>query len=227
MLSKIISNSDKVELWSLDRGWDKELDETQKIYHSSVHAILSEDTMEIMMPTENTKLLLLQIGGEFEMFIFGATGIYQCFVRIIERYKSNNVYILGVELISDLRKHQRREFFRFSCALEMHARNIEEEDGQEERSVIIDISGGGFRFMSERKYEPESLISCTCHLSEEGKRRQYEITCKVLAVKEWEKRPGVYEHRVQYHNLDEHVREQIIRYIFAEERKERKKTRLT
>ncbi len=223
MLSKFVSNADKIELWSLD----KQLDNGHKIYHSAVHTILSEDTMEIMMPTEQSKLLLLPIDSEYEMFIYGATGIYQCFVRITERYKSNNVYILVVELTSDLRKYQRREFYRFSCALEMHARNLEEEDGPVERSVIVDISGGGFRFVSEHKYKPDSLVYCTYHLSEDGKRKKYEIVGEVLAVKEWENRPGVFEHRVQYHNLDVETREEIIKYIFEEERKERKKARLT
>lgn len=227
MLSKIVSYADKVEIRSLDRGWDKQLDEEQKIYRSAVHSILSEDKLEVMMPTENTKLLLLQLDSEYEMYIHGATGIYQCFVRTLERYKSNNVYILVVELISDLRKNQRREFYRYSCALEMHARNLDEEDEQETRNVIVDISGGGFRFISERKYEPDSLIYCNYHLSEDGIRKKYEIVCKVLAVKEWDNRPAVFEHRVQYHELNEHIREQIIKYIFAEERKERKKIRLT
>lgn len=227
MLSKFIANKDKIELWSLDRGMDKQSDNGQKIYHSAVHSILSEDTMEIEMPTEQSKLLLLPIDSEYEMFIYGATGVYQCFVRIIERYKSNNVYISVVELKSDLRKNQRREFYRFSCALEMHARNAEEEEASTERSIIIDISGGGFRFVSERQYELNSLVYCTYHLSENGRRRKYEIMGEVLAVKEWENRPGMYEHRVQYHNLDVDTREQIIKYIFEEERKERKKIRLT
>jgi len=108
----------------------------------------------------------------------------------------------------------------------MHARNLEETDEQGTRSIIVDISGGGFRFVSEKCYEPEHLIHCTYHLSLDGVRKKYEIVCKVLAAKKWEKRPGVFEHRVQYHEIDEHIREQIIRYIFAEERKERKKSRL-
>jgi len=222
----VISCGDKVEIRPLDRVRDKQADEEQKIYYSSVQNILSEDRMEVMMPIENSKLVLLQLDTEYEMFIHGATGIYQCFIRTLERYKSNNVYLLVVELISDLRKNQRREYYRYSCALEMHARSLEDEDGQGARSIIVDISGGGLRFVSEKRYEPETLIYCTYHLSEEGVRTKFEVVCKVLAAKEWEKRPGVFEHRVQYHEIDEHIREQIIRYIFAEERKERKKTRL-
>ena len=49
---------------------------------------------------------------------------------------------------------------------------------------------------------------------------------KVLAVRELENRKGTFEHRVQYYNLDVNTREEIIRFIFEEERKSRKKERM-
>ena len=38
-------------------------------------------------------------------------------------------------------------------------------------------------------------------------------------------RPGTYEHRVQYYDIDPVEREEIIKYIFEEERKSRQKKR--
>lgn len=241
MLSRFVSTGDRIELQSVDRGWDGQQENGQKIYYSTVHDILTEDTMEIIMPMEQTKLILLPVDSEYDLIVYGATGLYQCFARIIDRYKSNNVYILVVELTSNLRKYQRREYYRFSCALEMCSRNLEEEEicALEKkqpyilqpglplkRSVIVDISGGGLRFMSTQMYEPDSLIYCSYHLLTSGERKQYEVIGKVLAVKELSNRPGTYEHRVQYYNLDNDTREKIIRFIFEEERKERKKERL-
>lgn len=241
MLSKFVAESDRIELRPVDRGQEESQENSHKIYYSSVHEVLSGDSMEIIMPMEKTKLVLLPVDSEYDMVIYGATGLYQCFVRIIDRYKSNNVYILVVELTSNLRKYQRREYYRFSCALEMCARNLEKEevDALEEkvpyvlqpglplkRSVIVDISGGGLRFMSEQKYEPDSLIFCSYYLLTGGTKKLYEVIGKVLAVKELGNRPGTYEHRVQYYNIDVDTREKIIKFIFEEERKERKKERL-
>lgn len=239
MLSKFITVGNKIELQSVDKNIDE--NGNQKIYYSSVYDILSEDTMEITMPMEQTKLILLPVDGEFNLIFYGAIGLFQCFARIIDRYKSNNVYILVVELTSNLRKYQRREYYRFSCALEMCARNLEEEEIQAlekkqpyilqpglplKRSVIVDISGGGLRFMSTQRYEPESLIYCSYYLVHGGTRKHYEVVGRVLAARELENRPGTFEHRVQYYNLDVNTREEIIRFIFEEERKERKKERL-
>ncbi len=242
MLSNIISLGDRIELQEMERSIVPTPDQQKKVYNSTVYDILSEDVLEITMPMEQTKLVLLPVDGEFDMVFYGATGLYQCFARIVDRYRSNNVYILKVELTSNLRKYQRREFYRFACALELRARSLEEEELQAiegnkpcllqkelplRRSVIVDISGGGLRFMSVQKYEPGSFVYCSYDLVRDGQRKRYELIGKVLAVNELLNRPGTYEHRVQYHDMDVNVREEIIRFIFEEERRNRKKDRLT
>ena len=236
MLSKFITEGDKIDMQPVGRGLADNNGE-QKIYYSSVYEILSEDTLEIMMPMEQNKLILLPVDTVYDVVFYGQTGLYQCCARVIDRYKSNNVYILVIELTTNLRKYQRREYYRFSCALEMGSRTLEEEELQAvesmtwlelqpglplKRSVIVDISGGGLRFMSEQKYEIDSLIYCTYDLLKGGKRKKYEIVGKVLAVNELENKPGTFEHRVQYYNLDVNTREEIIKFIFEEERKIRK-----
>jgi len=189
---------------------------------------------------EKTKLVLLPVDAEYDMAIYSKNGLYQCFVRVVDRYKSDNMYLLVVELTSNLRRNQRREYYRFSCALEMCSRSLESEEVEAiehdemfnlvpglplKRSVIVDISGGGLRFISEQKYEEGSLIYCSYHLLVNGTRKLYELVSKVLEVKPVENRKGVFEHRVQYINISEGIREQIIRYIFQEERKNMKKDR--
>lgn len=239
MLSKFICEGDKIDLQAVERGNAAGKGE-QKTYYSSVYEILSEDTLEIMMPMEKTKLILLPVDGEYDVIFYSKTGLFQCMARVIDRYKRSNVYILVIELISNLRKYQRREYYRFSCALEMSARTLKEEEIQAvetqnplelqpglplKRSVIVDISGGGLRFMSNQHYEPESLIYCTYNLLKDGIRKKYEVVGKVLSARELENKPGVFEHRVQYYNMDEDTREEIIKFIFEEERKQRKNER--
>lgn len=240
MLSKFIKHGCKVELQAIEHFADETEDTAKRVYISSVYDILTEDRMEITMPMEKTKLILLPVDGEYDAFFYCDDHVYQCALRIIDRYKSNNVYILVVEMISNMRKYQRREYYRFSCALEMCARPLVEEEikaiEQNEgnyltpglplkRSVIVDISGGGLRFVSEQRYEPGSLIYCTYHLIMKGQNKVCEIVGKILAVKEIENKKGTFEHRVQYVNMDVDDREDIIKYIFEEERKSRHKER--
>ena len=240
MLSKFIKVGDKIELTAVEKGSEELADAKGRMYKSAVYDILSGDTLEITMPMEKTKLILLPVDSEYDLVFYGEPGLYQCFARIIDRYKSNNVYILVVELTSNLRKYQRREYYRFSCALEMCARNLEEEELQAlenrmpysltpglplKQSVIVDISGGGLRFLSTQRYEPDSMLYISYHLLKGDERKKYEVIGKVLSVRELENRPGTWEHRVQYYDMDVDTREEIIKYIFEEERKSRRKER--
>lgn len=240
MITKFIREGCKVEMQAVEKSRSLGSEAPQRIFSTKIYEIVTDDTMEVLMPMEQGKLILLPVDQEFEAVFYGQNSLYQCMVRVIDRYKSNNVYILLLELVSNLRKYQRREFFRFSCVLEMDSRNLVEEEvaAIEEnrlmkpnlqpglplkRSVIVDISGGGLRFISAQKYEPDSYIFCSYMLVNNGERKKCEIVGKVLAAKEVENKKGVYEHRVQYHNMSNDVREEIIKYIFEEERKTRRK----
>lgn len=238
MLSKFISAGSKVEIMPIERMGENGEEAGKKVYVSKVYDILSEDTLEILMPMEKTKLILLPVDSEFDLVVYQENNLYQCLVRVTDRYKSSNVYLLQVELVSNLRKYQRREYYRFSCALQMCARNLQEEEIQAvekdlpytltpglplKQSVIVDISGGGLRFISSQRYEPESMLYINYELQIDGEMKMYEIIGKVLSVRELENRKGTFEHRVQYYDMNRKTREEIIKYIFQEERKNRRK----
>ena len=204
-----------------------------KFYQTQVIDLVSEDRIEIAIPAEKSKLVLLPVNTVLDLNFFVGRTIYQCYGKVIDRYKSNNLYIMLVEMITNLRKHQRREYYRFSCTIEMLSRPLQEEEIQAmelhkelpvsgqpmQSSVIVDISGGGLRFMADYAYEVNSLILCKYQLWVEGENKEHQLVSKVLSVKEAEKRPGFYEHRVQYVNVTDEEREEIIKFIFGEERK--------
>lgn len=241
MLSRIIKPGDRIEISPVEKKGNhvEEENTTTKTYVSQVQSVLSDERMEIVMPMEGTKIVLLPVDAVFDMYLTTRNGLYQCFMRVIDRYKSNNVYLLVVELTSNLRKYQRRDYYRFSCALEMKSRELSRDeirvvDTVEEfitpglplkQSVIVDISGGGLRFLSNHQYEPGSLIYINYCLLIKEKVKEYNLVGKVLAIKPSENRKGVYEHRVQYVNIGNEEREEIIRYIFEEERKHRSSKR--
>lgn len=239
MLSEIVSAGQIVEIQEVHKAQEGEnAEEEKKVYRTKVFDVLSEDQLEIMMPLEKGKVVLLPVDGEFDLCFYAEKALYQCYARILDRYKSNNVYIVVAELTSNLRKHQRREYYRFGCALDMDSRELEKEEVRAleqnqiylvpgrplKHSVIVDISGGGLRFIANYSYDVGIMIYCTYHLNVKGEIKEYHLVGKVLSVRELEDKPGAYEHRVQYVNLDVDVREEIIKYIFEEERRQRHKT---
>lgn len=238
LLSKYVIPGCRVDIQTIDRsnlyirGYAGDNSEGRKNYQSRVIDVLSEDRVEISMPMEKSKLILLPVDGEYDLYFYSDSGLYQCYARVVDRYKNNSVYVLVFDMISNLRKHQRREYYRFSCALEMNSRQLAEEElsatGETDvmvphlplkSSIIVDISGGGLRFVANYAYEPQSMILCKYSLLIHGENKEYNLVGKVLSVKELENRKGVYEHRVQYVNVNPVEREEIIKYIFDEERK--------
>lgn len=235
LLSKYVVPGGRVDLQTIDRSKENTSDssEKRKSYQSQVIDVLSEDRIEISMPMEKTKLILLPVDGEYDLYFYSDNGLYQCYARVVDRYKHNNMYVVVLDLISNLRKHQRREYYRFSCALEMNSRQLQKEEidlaGKADdvlspqlplkSSIIVDISGGGLRFVANYAYEIQSMILCKYHLLVHGEIKEYNLVGRVLGVRELENRKGVFEHRVQYVNVDPTEREEIIKYIFDEERK--------
>lgn len=248
LLSKYVVPGCRVDLQAIGRskeysqGNDDGGNEGRKSYQSRVIDVLSDDRVEISMPMEKSKLILLPVDAEFDLYFYTDSGLYQCYARVVDRYKNNSLYVLVFDLISNLRKHQRREYYRFSCALEMNSRQLQEEEEAAlagdshggdvltpqlplKSSVIVDISGGGLRFVANYAYEPQSMILCKYSLLVHGESKEYNLVGKVLSVRALENRKDAYEHRVQYVNVDAAEREEIIKYIFDEERKTLKNQR--
>lgn len=238
MLSDYIVPGNRIEIQTVERVKMANSNENKKVYVSQVRDILSDDQFEIFMPMEKSKVILLPVNTEFDLYFYTPQGLYQCFATVIDRYKDGTQYVLLMELNSNLRKFQRREYYRLSCALEMSSRPLEKEEKDAmdkkadlylvpglplKRSVVVDISGGGIRFISSYKYEMDSLLYCKYNLIIDGVSKEYTLIIKVLMVKELENRPGVFEHRAQYVDIDTYEREEIIRFIFDEERKHRKR----
>ena len=233
MLTDYILPGTRIELKSSGDSWMHQ-DEEKKVHISEVYDVVSEDRIDVMMPMEQGKLVLLPINAEYNIAFYSQKGLFQCEAQVADRYKSNNMYVLSMNLTSSLKKLQRREYYRFSCAIEAETRILSEyetmatrsnphfETNQNEemqKAVIVDISGGGMRFVSQARYEEESGVFCKYTLVQNDIQKQYQVTAKILKVKELDNRPDLREYRIKYTNISRADREDIIHYIFEEERR--------
>ena len=238
MLSKYVKLGDKLELETIDNSKGRNDLSEKKNYRSQVYDIVSEDQIKIAMPMEQGKVILLPVDGEYNICFYTQTGLYQCLARVIDRYKSDNIFVLVMELTTDIRKYQRREYYRLNCVLDMKARGVSDADnakGSTEQvhfldtditfsnGTMVDISGGGARFISKDRYPKGSNIQFAFSLFVNGKLTEYKLLGRVLYSEELESRAGSYEHRIQFINIMNDERESIIKFIFEEERKIRRR----
>ncbi|MDO4965345.1 MAG: flagellar brake protein [Lachnospiraceae bacterium] len=234
MISKYINVGDRVDIETVKaQGTVQE----KKSYRSQVFDIESEDQIKIAMPMEQGKLILLSVDDEYSLCFYTPSGLFQCMARVAERYKSDNVYVLVMEFITDLRRYQRREYYRLNCVLDMKSSMISEKDVSQfsehvhfidtditfDNGVMVDISGGGARFISKVRYPKDSNILFAFNLYVNGQNTEYKLIGRILLSEEIENREGEYEHRIQFINMMNDERESIIKYIFEEERKIRRR----
>ena len=148
------------------------------------------------------------------------------------------MHMITVDLLSGLQKMQRRTYYRFPCAFEMRCRELSDYELLAaasnsfyelnpniplKKAVIVDISGGGIRFVSEEVFEEGAILYASFRLPGQKSAEEYGVCIKILRFKKLENRQDTFEYRSQYTIIDEDDREDIIRYIFEEERRIRRK----
>lgn len=245
-VSDVIRPGDKIDISYFQQvGRQEKHGELPATYKSQVLDINEREELEISMPTEGGKLVLLPLGIRYEFVFFSRGGLYRAIGQIKERYKSENVYMLKIELKSQLEKFQRREFFRYPCILEMGYYTITQEEYQmgsgeaifiklreekatdrEYKGMVVDLSGGGIRFYTEQELQTGQYILLEIYLQNESLDKQYYIIGNVINCTRTDKgAEKQFEARAKFLIRDDNIREEIIRFIFEEERKARQRDR--
>ena len=240
MISKFVQVGNKIEIESIKKTTGELGEVTRKTYRSELYDIESEDIIKIAMPMEQSKIVLLPGDAEYSLCFYTPNGLYQCLARVVERYKSNNLFVLSMELETDLQKYQRREYYRLNTVLDMKSKAIDENEKSSlaqvqfidtdltfDNGTMVDISGGGARFISKVKYTEGSLIRFVFSLFVNGLVTEYKLVGKVLKSSPIENMEDQFENRIQFVNMLNDDREAIIKYIFEEERKQRHRERGT
>lgn len=212
----------------------------------------SADEAVIEMPVRGGLLVPLAPNDVYQVCFYTSKGLYQCQAQVISRHYEDSLPVAVIKLKSEFEKLQRRQYYRMECLLQMEFCSVTEEEfddllaqksesfsepakkepTEEETSgnrlrfrsgVALDISGGGVRFNSSQESKPGDVIAMRIAFQEEEVRKIQMLFAKVLTVTPVQNRSGLFEHRVEYVSISNAERESIIRYIFLEERKRRKK----
>lgn len=243
-MSDLVRPGDKIDiklLYQVERRKNGE-DIEVKEYKSNISDCLSDNMLEINMPTESGKMVLFQTGLRCEMVVYTKKGMYK-FVSIAkERYKHDNLYFLSVEVVVPPAKFQRREYFRISYVNDMKFYEIDEKIASLEtteelfcvihnpsnkisanKAIIQDISGGGIKFLSTKKNEVDEYIVAEIRLVNDKLDENFYLVCKIISSDAVEGSSNKYTNRAKFIYKDLKDRESIVRFVFEEERRIRKK----
>ncbi len=99
----------------------------------------------------------------------------------------------------------------------------EKESDEWYHGLVVDISGGGLRFTSKMHYDTNPEVNCQFDLNIGEDIITLEILGQVVDSKIVDFETMKYETRVMFDDIANEDRETIIKYIFEEQRKRRKR----
>lgn len=222
-----ISIGDKVDIYDIVVNREGE---QKKAYYSQVMEKINSIQLIITMPTQGTKIVPLDKGKRYSCEYYTENGLFSGDFVVVERKREGNIPVIVLEIRTPLKKVQRREFYRLDCSLPMKYRLAEKNetiakeqlrDLQWQDGVVLDISGGGLRFAIPRNIEKYSYVQCKLVLEVRGNYKEFYIYGQVISCKNRQNNVRLHECRIKFYKLPEAERDQIISYIFAEQRKKR------
>ena len=245
LLSDVATLGDKIDIklvQQLEQMNNGELKDPIRVYKSSLFEFVNDREIEISMPTENGRMVLFQIGLRCHMTIYTKRGLYACVATVQKRFKKDNFFVLQMYLTEEPKKFQRREFFRVEAAIDLNYMIVgpeflelpssEEvfEKAQEMNfnqyqvpAITIDISGGGIKFASDEKIPVDSLLLIVIRLTNEKIDQTFFLITQIIESMESPRVRGKYITRGKFHFKDINDRETIVRFVFEEERRIRRK----
>ena len=200
------------------------------------------------MPIYEGRVVPLEIGDEYDLCFFASAGLYRCRAKVAGRFREGRMYVLNMEFLSLPKKYQRRQFYRLECMQEIRYRVISEEektlrdfirassfedDAMQkayerkleeftevwEDALMTDISGGGVRLQCRQHLNPGMFIEVIIPLDVKDERILFRCVAKIVADEEIEGNRSENELRCEFENIGREQREQVVQYVFEEQKR--------
>lgn len=216
--------------------------EKKIMYDSEIYDTIDSNKIKAAVPIKKGALVSLDINSKYELYIHAPGGLYRCRAVLTELYKEGNLYVMILEIYTTLQEYQRREYYRLTCNIDLKYKLLTKEETDmimqfKElasytndlqtvgliKGITLDISGGGMRFVSASDANEGDYILAEFNVEVGGKPVKYRLLSTVVMTRELPNRKHIYEHRVKFEKISAKDREQLIKFIFEEERRLRKR----
>ncbi len=227
-----------MELTDIETGTRLELEpeygtdsERKPVYVSSFEWAEGRDSALITAPISAGRLVPLEKGAVYNICFLNKEGkllnLYKFRAVVRERLVIDNMHLLLIEKLGEIARIQRRNFFRLDCYVDVRYRvikSISDDDNCDipfRKTITSDLSGGGIRLLLDEKIDPGTYLECELFTETDRKIRFFGKVVRFEHIGSG----GKYRYAagVAYVDIDEKEREDVIKYIFEEQRKLLKK----
>jgi c-di-GMP-binding flagellar brake protein YcgR len=227
---------------SVNAEEDNRIGEERSIYISSVFGVTKNKEIIFHIPTRKGHIVTIPMDAPYIAVFNTRSGMFQLEGRIIKRGKLENFPVYVFQPETGLKKVQRRDYYRFDCLLPIMILPIPEEVailpnmelveddlekygntyGSPVSGNILDISGGGAKIHANKDVITDRYMYVSFKLRSDTVNETINTIARRVKS-EYKEKLAVYEHRIEFLFKESEDRETIIKYIFEEERRLRKK----
>lgn len=252
MANDIIQIGCKIEMQIVDRRSMQTETNEPEVYVSQFLQWSDTNVASIAIPTFKGHLVPLRVDDVYDLQFVTRGGLYRCRGKIVKRSKTGgNIATADVKFVSALEKFQRRQFYRMNCIMSMNysvltdvqkelykekkrclsleqklqvEKKLENQEMEFQKAIVLDISGGGMRFNSAVQQEAGDVCLLQPALPETVRKRIPFLFGRIISSRRIPNRePLTFDNRVEFVEISSSEQEQIITYIFKEERDKRKR----
>jgi Predicted glycosyltransferase len=216
----------KLEL-ELNSESEKKLDYTLT---SGFEGMEDSNIILIAAPIRESVVYPIHIGTVLNIyFVLKAEHDYELYMfqsMVSARDTRDNIALLKIEQISEITRVQRRAYFRLGCSMPVKFRLVENmnemvnKNIQYRNTIASNLSGGGMCLLLEENIEVGKMVECEIYTEEKvihffGKVVRHDKSPYEGKYK--------YEAGIVYIRINNNDRESVVKFIFNEQRKLRKK----
>ncbi|NBI07878.1 hypothetical protein D3Z33_13540 [Senegalia massiliensis] len=184
-------------------------------YVSQVINVINENTYIILGPIKFGSIIKIPNGKEIKIMYSLKNKGRMWFESIVEKNSNNNIYKLLIRKTSDVNKVQQRQYFRLKKIIDVYITN---EVNKPIKGFAEDISGKGMKIVTKEKLKLDDKLNIELNIN--GK--SLSITSNIVR-KVFDSRTGNYYYGIYFEEIHKGCKEDIIKFIFEEQRILRKK----
>lgn len=207
------------------------LDENDESTYGLIHDY-ADDKLYVSTTADDKEFKILRIGDMVRGVVFSGS-VGKSFDASVSNRISGEIVIYELSNIENVTTIQRREDVRVLCSIPVfftdreffinedkkHLRNqIEEIKLNSTEGIIADISGGGIKLVTNKKFDPNEILVFLFYIKDKPIVVKGQLLHKAINIV---KKATLYNYGVKFLDITEPEREEIIRFLFVLMRKNR------
>lgn len=175
------------------------------------------DRFFLGMPFFEGKIFFLEAEETIKIYFAKNNSFYFVKAKVVEK-KYAPIPVIGVVLLGQPEKNQRRNYFRVQVMRRIKIRPFDTDNWM--KAFLIDLSASGALIYFGRQLEKGDLIEIRLPLDS----KEVDVKARVVRIeKDQLRHVHQYNIGVQFIEIDDQQRDDIIKFVLAEQRKLRQK----